>query len=147
MAYNQAQAPVSTWSKIMVTYRRHAGSWAWILHRISGVALTVYLFVHIWALRGLVQGEKAFSDEMALFTQPVFKFAEWALFAFVIFHSMNGIRIALVDLGQGSRYHKSILRVVYVIGISMMIFMAVLIFLDPFATRHAEPSMIPVPGR
>jgi succinate dehydrogenase / fumarate reductase, cytochrome b subunit len=137
MAYNQAQAPVSTWSKIMVSYRRHAGSWAWVLHRVSGVALTVYLFIHIWALRGLVKGEAAFNEEMALFTTPVFKFAEWSLFAFVIFHSMNGIRIALVDLGQGSRNHKSILRVVYAVGILMMIFMAVLIFLNPFANDPA----------
>ncbi|HYG50565.1 MAG TPA: succinate dehydrogenase, cytochrome b556 subunit [Flavobacteriales bacterium] len=136
MAYQQSQAPVGTWSRIMLAYKRHQGSWAWMLHRVSGVALTVYLFVHILALRGLTQGAQAFNDEMALFTQPVFKFAEWALFAFVIFHSMNGIRIATVDLGNGSRYHKATLKLVYFIGITLMVFMAVLIFLDPFGQQH-----------
>lgn len=136
MAYQQSQAPVTTWSRIMLAYKRHSGSWAWMLHRVSGVALTVYLFVHILALRGLTQGMQAFNDEMATFTQPVFKFAEWALFAFVIFHSMNGIRIATVDLGNGSRYHKFTLRIVYFIGITLMLFMAVLIFIDPFGNKH-----------
>lgn len=136
MAYQQSQAPVTTWSRIMLAYKRHSGSWAWMLHRVSGVALTVYLFIHILALRGLVQGEAVFSAEMETFTTPIFKFAEWALFAFVIFHSMNGIRIATVDLANGSRYHKFTLRIVYFIGITLMLFMAVLIFIDPFAAPH-----------
>lgn len=132
MAYQQTTNSVSRWSKIMLKYKPHQGEWAWLLHRVSGVALTGYLFLHIYALRGLTQGREAFSQEMNLFTTPVFKFLEWALFAFVIFHAMNGVRIVMVDLANGASKHKAVLRAVYAIGIAAMIFMGVLIFLNPF---------------
>lgn len=137
MAYKQSTNSVSRWSKILLKYKPHSGEWAWLFHRVSGIALTGYLFLHIYALRGLTNGRQAFSDEMTVFTTPFFKFLEWSLFAFVIFHAMNGLRIALVDLANGASKHKTILRTVYTIGIVAMIFMAVLIFLNPFENEAA----------
>lgn len=134
MAYEQARQPVQSWWQSLRRYRWHAGSVAWILHRITGIALLGYLFVHVWALRTLVKGEAAFQAEMALFTTPLFKLAEWVLFAVVLFHALNGIRIVLVDFSaQGSYRHKALLRLVYSVGIVMVVLMGVLIFLDPFA--------------
>ncbi|MEN3026593.1 MAG: succinate dehydrogenase, cytochrome b556 subunit [Chlorobiota bacterium] len=134
MAYEQRQSPVITWWDNLRRYRWHLGSVAWILHRITGLALLGYLFVHIWTLRALVEGEAAFQAKMEPFTTPFFKFAEWLLFAFVLFHALNGIRIVLVDFSaQGAYRHKFLLRLVYGLGVAMMLFMAVLIFFDPFA--------------
>jgi succinate dehydrogenase / fumarate reductase cytochrome b subunit len=138
MAYKQSTNSVSRWSKILLKYKPHSGEWAWIFHRVSGVALTGYLFLHIYALRGLTNGRQAFSEEMALFTTPFFKFLEWSLFAFVIFHAMNGLRIAIVDLANGASRHKAILRTVYAVGIAAMIFMGVLIFANPFGGEHSS---------
>jgi len=65
---------------------------------------------------------------MALFSTPLFLFFEWVLGALVMFHALNGIRIALVDLGNGARYHKKVLGFVYVLGIIMVAGMGYLIF-------------------
>ncbi len=139
MAYKQTSNSVSRWSNILLRYKPHPGEWAWMLHRVSGVALTVYLFVHIWALRGLTTGRSAFEAEMDLFTTPIFKFLEWGLFAFVIFHSLNGLRVAIVDLAsKNASRQKALLRIVYTVGIAAMIFMGVLIFLNPFGDETAE---------
>ncbi len=139
MAYKQTSNSVSRWSKILLRYRPHPGEWAWLLHRVSGIALTGYLFLHIWALRGLTTGRSAFEAEMNLFTTPFFKFLEWALFAFVIFHSMNGLRVAIVDLAsKNASKQKALLRIVYTVGIAAMIFMGVLIFLNPFGEKTVE---------
>jgi succinate dehydrogenase / fumarate reductase, cytochrome b subunit len=128
MAYIPNQEPVGAWTKILTVYRRDAGSWAYIFHRASGVALTVYLFVHIWALTGLTEGRAAFQEEMALFTTLPFKVLEWLIGVAVMFHALNGIRIAIVDLSEGARYHKKLLTFVYIIGIAVMLAMFVLIF-------------------
>ena len=112
----------------MMSYKKHTGSWAWILHRLTGLGLTLYLYVHIIALTGLLRGEAAFNEEMAFFRTPVFIFFEWALGALVMFHALNGVRIALVDLGNGARYHKQVLAFVYVLGIIMIAGMGYLIF-------------------
>lgn len=133
MAYKQNSNSVSRWSTILLRYKPHPGQWAWLLHRVSGVALTGYLFLHIWALRGLTDGRAAFEAEMDLFTTPIFKFLEWSLFAFVIFHSLNGLRVAIVDLAShNADKQKMLLRTVYTVGIAAMIFMGILIFLNPF---------------
>jgi succinate dehydrogenase / fumarate reductase cytochrome b subunit len=127
MSY-QKTAFFSRWLSVMMSYKKHTGSWAWILHRLTGLGLTLYLYVHIIALTGLLKGETAFNEEMAFFRTPVFIFFEWALGALVIFHALNGVRIALVDLGNGARYHKQVLAFVYVLGIIMVAGMGYLIF-------------------
>ena len=128
MAYTPSHDPIGSWSKITLAYRKHAGSLAYILHRISGIGLVAYLFLHIFALSGLTKGRAAFQEEMALFTTPPFKFLEWALGALVMFHAFNGIRIAVVDLGQGARYHKKLLAGVWIMGIAVIGGMFILIF-------------------
>ena len=135
MAYSQQRAPVGRWSKIMLAYRRHSGSWAWIFHRITGIALTVYLFVHIYALSTLSRGRAAFTEEMDMFRQPIFMVLEFLLFLPVIYHSLNGFRIVLVDLGKGARTHKSILRTVYAIAGVATLVMAYLMFSHLFTQQ------------
>jgi len=128
MAYIPNREPVGAWSRIIMAYRRHSGSWAYLLHRITGIGLTVYLFVHIWALTSLADGRAAFQKEMELFTTFPFKVAEWLLGLLVMFHAFNGIRIAIVDFGEGSRSQKKLLGAVYAIGIAVVLLMFVLIF-------------------
>ncbi|MBL0333429.1 MAG: succinate dehydrogenase, cytochrome b556 subunit [Chlorobiota bacterium] len=126
MAYIQSEKPVSRWSKIVLTYKKNSGSWAWILHRGTGIALTMYLFLHIVALSSITKGEAAFTEEMKLFQKPIFVVIEFLLFIPVIYHSLNGFRIVLVDLGQGAKNHKSILKLVYIIAGILILFMAYL---------------------
>lgn len=122
----------SGWTKVLTTYHRFAGSWAWILHRISGLALTAYIFIHIIALSSLqkhkVDGGKAFDAEMALFSSPFFLLLEWLLFAFVLYHTLNGIRIVLVDFANGARYHKQLHYAVLIIGVIAFLAMGYVIF-------------------
>jgi len=128
MSNQNSSSVFSRWMSVMLNYRKHTGSWAWILHRITGLGLTAYILLHIVALTGLTKGEAAFNEEMALFSTPLFLFFEWVLGALVMFHALNGIRIALVDLGNGARYHKKVLGFVYVLGIIMVAGMGYLIF-------------------
>ena len=136
MAYQPK--PPEGWLKTNLKYYKHSGSWAWILHRITGLGLTAYIYVHIYALTTLTQGEKAFDDEMKLFTTPVFKVLEWLLFSLVLYHAFNGIRIVLVDWANGARYHKKILAVVYGLGVVLFIGMGILIFREPIANMFAS---------
>jgi succinate dehydrogenase / fumarate reductase, cytochrome b subunit len=116
------------WIKSNLNYRKETGSKAWILHRISGIALIGYLFLHIYSLSPLSQGRAAFDAKMQSFTTPVFMFLEWILFAFVLFHSLNGIRIVLVDWADGARYHRQLFKYSVVIGIILFFAMGYIMF-------------------
>jgi len=136
MAYIPNREPVGAWTRITLAYKKYSGSWAYLLHRITGIGLTVYLFVHIWALSSLTKGHAAFTEEMKTFTTMPFKIAEWLLGLLVMFHAFNGIRIAVVDLGNGARYQKKLLGAVYAVGIALVLLMFFLIFQnDLFASK------------
>jgi succinate dehydrogenase / fumarate reductase, cytochrome b subunit len=45
---------------------RQVGTWAFILNRISGVGLTVYLFLHLAVLGTLARGPEAYDNFVAL---------------------------------------------------------------------------------
>lgn len=97
-------------SKIFLFYRRHAGSWAWILHRLSGVALVLYICLHLWELHTLAYANPdRFNHHMLTFQSIGFKFLEWSLLGVVLVHALNGIRIMVVDFFGGARYHKKLL--------------------------------------
>ena len=117
-----------SWTKTMFKYHHFSGSWAWIFHRISGLALTLYIFIHITALMSLQKGPDAFNSEMALFRSLIFMFLEWALFSVVIYHTLNGIRICLVDFGNGARYHKPLYYGTMILSLVGMLVMAYIMF-------------------
>lgn len=116
------------WVSTNLSYRKDSGSWAWILHRITGLALIGYLFMHIYSLAPLSQGREAFDTFIKAYTTPFFMILEWLLFAFVLFHSLNGIRIVLVDWADGARYHKVLYKYSIVLGIIMFLAMGYVMF-------------------
>jgi len=116
------------WIKTNLNYKKETGSWAWILHRITGIVLIGYLFVHIYSLSLLSKGKAAFDREMVTFSSPIMLVLEWFLFAFVLFHALNGVRIILVDWAEGARYHKQLLKFSVVVGILLFFAMGYIMF-------------------
>ena len=87
-------------------YRWRTGAIAWLFHRVSGLALTLYLAMHIWVTHHVVQGPESFNRIMGVLSTPFFKIVELALLAAIVYHTFNGIRILVIDFAQGSKYHK-----------------------------------------
>lgn len=55
-------------------------------------------------------------------------FLEWLLFAFVLFHSLNGIRIVLVDWADGAKYQKSLYVWSWIVGVVLFVMMGFVMF-------------------
>ena len=80
-------------------YRWHTGTWAWILHRLSGMALIFYLVLHTWVIHHIQKSPEEFNVIMEFLSSPLFKLGELGLFGVILYHTLNGIRIVLIDLG------------------------------------------------
>jgi succinate dehydrogenase / fumarate reductase cytochrome b subunit len=87
---------------------RQVGSWAFILNRLTALALTFYLGLHLIVLNKLTQGAQAYNDFVAFAQIPLIKAGEIILIAAVILHGLNGVRLTLLAFGIGLRYQKNL---------------------------------------
>lgn len=71
----------------------------YILHRLSGLAILLYLILHIYVTSMRVGGKEAWENIMAKVGAPVFHIGEYLLFVAVAFHGLNGIRLIFQELG------------------------------------------------
>ncbi|HEX4241756.1 MAG TPA: succinate dehydrogenase, cytochrome b556 subunit [Steroidobacteraceae bacterium] len=95
MARNRPLSP-----HVMI-YRWQIGNTLSILHRITGIALSLGLVALVSWLVALASGEPSYAAALALLSSPVGRFALMAwTFAF-LYHLLNGIRHLFWDVGVG----------------------------------------------
>jgi succinate dehydrogenase / fumarate reductase cytochrome b subunit len=82
------------------------GTLAYIFHRITGIILAGYLFLHILTISSSTVSPKAFDLKLATFNSPLFLALDVALLASASFHALNGLRIIFFDLGIGLKIQK-----------------------------------------
>lgn len=89
--------------------------WSHVLHRVSGLALLVYLTMHIWVIHHVQKGEESYDALMRSLSTAPFRVGESLLLAAILFHSINGIRIAALDAGIGMRNHRATFWIVFAV--------------------------------
>lgn len=82
--------------KAVQRYRVRVGMFAWMLHRLTGLALVGYLVVHIWGLKAITNPD-AYNALITSYHAPIFKVGEFLLLGAVVYHALNGMRIVLID--------------------------------------------------
>lgn len=91
-------------------YRGDPGMWSWALHRITGVTVFFFLFVHVLDTALVRVSPEIYDEAIELYKTPVVALMEMGLVFCVLFHALNGVRIILVDFwSQGPRYQKQML--------------------------------------
>ena len=67
--------------------------WVALVHRLSGIALALFLPVHFWAL-----GKGLEMDPFLAWTeQPLVKFAEWGIVVLLAVHLGGGLRVLALE--------------------------------------------------
>ena len=91
-----------------IDHRAHAhpAYWAFLVHRLSGLGLAVFLPLHFWALGQALQGAAALDGLLRFADQALFKFAEWGLVVLLALHLMGGVRLLLIEFGPPSGLRK-----------------------------------------
>jgi succinate dehydrogenase / fumarate reductase cytochrome b subunit len=106
-------------------YRGQSGQWSWLLHRITGLGVLLFLLVHIVDITLIGFGPKVYNDAVAVFSSTPIRIITLALIASVIFHALNGIRIILIDFWPaGYKFQAQMFYVVLAVTILSFIPMA-----------------------
>ena len=98
----------------MLSYRGREGYWAWLLHRVSGVAIILFLFLHVLDTSLIGFGPSAYETFVSFYRVPVFRVLEVALSGAVLYHGINGLRIILIDFVEtATRIQRQLWYVVW----------------------------------
>lgn len=87
--------------------RNHPAYWAFLVQRLSGLALALFLPVHFWALGRALAGAQVLDGFLKFTDQPVFKLGEWGLVVLLALHLAGGMRLLLIEFGPWSGLRKN----------------------------------------
>ncbi|MDC0379190.1 hypothetical protein OAM79_01705 [Litorivicinus sp.] len=82
----------------MMKHRSHPLWKAFLLHRISGLSLALFLPIHFVILGLALEGASALNTALAFSDLPFVKAAEVGLILLLAIHLLGGIRILILEL-------------------------------------------------
>jgi succinate dehydrogenase / fumarate reductase cytochrome b subunit len=105
-------------------YKGQSGMWSWLFHRVSGLAILLFLFIHIVDISLLGFGPQVYNEGIAFFDTIVVRLLSLALIAAVFYHALNGVRVMVIDFWhKGTYYQKSMFAAVMVVTIIAFVIM------------------------
>lgn len=103
-------------------YLGDPGMWSWVAHRITGVTVFFFLFVHVLDTALVRVSPEAYDAVVDTYKTPIIGLMELGLVAAVLFHGFNGVRVMLVDFwSEGPRHQKLMLWIVLGLWLVLMI--------------------------
>ena len=95
--------------KVGTVYRGGQGQWSWALHRITGVAVFLFLLAHIVDTALVGFGPDLYNRVVHVYHNPIVRLMEIGLALMVLFHALNGIKIMVIDfIPKAADYHKKL---------------------------------------
>jgi len=92
-----------------VSYHKHPGTIAWLLHRVTGVVIGFYLIFHILATTGVLGWFNSVSGN---------QWVKAFILLTILFHAFNGVRIIVVDFFTGydkTLFFKQVMAVTFLV--------------------------------
>ena len=88
--------------------RNHANYWAFVIHRLSGVLLTLFLPFHFWALSQAISGEQALQGFLSWTENPLVKAGELGLVLLLAAHLTGGLRLLALEFLPWRDWQKNV---------------------------------------
>lgn len=104
---------------------RALGSRAFAADRVVALGLVCYLYLHLGVLSLLLAGERAWGDFLRLATSSAFLGLDVLLLFGLLFHGLNGVRVALVASGVVPDRQRALFWAAMVLGALVLLVGAV----------------------
>jgi succinate dehydrogenase / fumarate reductase cytochrome b subunit len=121
-------------------YGGGSGQWSWLLHRVTGIGVLLFLIIHIVDTFFVVAYPSLYDHTVGIYggmltglpwesvngyywgLRWAFRVGELGLIASVLFHALNGVRIILFDFWPKAAAHQHrLFQVVVVLFFAIMI--------------------------
>ena len=95
----------------MRRHRGHPAWWAFLVHRVSGLALALFLPAHFLVLALALQGEARLDGFLRWTERPLVIAGEWLLVILLAAHLTGGLRLLALELLPWRNWQKSLAAV------------------------------------
>ena len=83
-------------------YKGKSGQWAFVLHRITGFLVFMFLLLHVVDVSLVNASPKLYNEVHDLYGNVLLRLFEVGLLAALLFHAFNGLRIVMIDFFPGA---------------------------------------------
>ncbi len=88
--------------------RTHTLWLAYMLHRLSGLGLALFLPLHFWVLGRALKGADALEASLSISNLPLVKLAEFGLVFLLAVHFFGGLRLLVLEFLPWPAPHKTL---------------------------------------
>lgn len=110
--------------------RRHIGWWAFWVHRVSGLLLTLFLPFHLLALSQSLRGTQALEGFLRWADVPLFRIAIWGLSILLVVHLLGGIRLLWIEFWPWRGPRKAMIGITALLSMLFGVALAVTILVN-----------------
>ncbi|GAC1362252.1 MAG: hypothetical protein NVSMB38_45410 [Ktedonobacteraceae bacterium] len=79
-------------------YKGQSGMWSWLLHRVTGLGILLFLFIHIVDVSLLGFGPLVYDEGIVLFDQIIVRLLSLALIGAVLFQRVMFIGVLVLTI-------------------------------------------------
>jgi len=126
-------------------YRGAIGQWSWVLHRLTGLGVVLFVFLHVIDTSWAVFDPEGYVEAIAAYQSPLFTIGEFGLVFAVIYHALNGLRIIVMDFRPDLwKYQQQ--AAYYVLGGTVIVLMPFFFLMGQDAIAHytSDPFVLPI---
>jgi len=98
--------------------RNHPAYWAFLLHRLSGLALALFLPLHLYVLGLAIEGGGRLDGFLEWSEQPLVKFAEAGLVLLLTAHLAGGLRLLALEFLPWRDWQKSLIALATALAVA-----------------------------
>ena len=88
--------------------RNHPSYWAFVVHRVSGLGLALFLPAHLYVLSLALEGAAALDGFLRWSEMPLVKLAETVLVVLLAAHMAGGLRLLAVEFLPWRDWQKTL---------------------------------------
>ena len=103
-----------------------------LVHRLSGIALALFLPLHFWALGQALQGEARLESFLRWTDQPLVKASEWAIVLLLAIHLTGGVRVLMIEFLPWRDWQKTLAAAAAALALAIGLLFAL------SSTAHAQ---------
>lgn len=113
-------------------YRGKSGQWAFVLHRITGFLVFMFLLLHVVDVSLVNASPKLYNEVHDLYGNVLLRLFEVGLLAALVFHAFNGLRIVMIDFFPGAIRSEKVMFTIVLFFTVILTAIGGFVILKPF---------------